>query len=220
MTSTIDLDARRDAAPDGHVALDPAILYFGTPVVLLSTLNEDRTTNVAPMSSAFWLGHRGVLGLGASGQSSANLRRQGEVVMNLPSADLVTAVDRLALTTGRRDVTPWKAGMGYRHVADKFAHAGLSALPSATVAPDRVAECPVQLEAVVEDWHPNSEGTLLFDVAVTRVWVAPELRLEGWANRIDPDAWRPLMMSFQQFYCLGDRVHPSRLATIDEEHYR
>ena len=216
MTNTLDLLPETT----GHAPLDPAILYFGTPVVLLSSLNEDGSTNIAPMSSVFWLGHRGVLGLGASGQTSANLRRHGEVVLNLPSADQVTYVDRLALTTGRADVVAWKAQAGYLPVADKFAHAGLTALPSATVAPVRVAECPVHLEAVVEDWRANADGTLLFDFAVTRVWVRPELRLAGYENRIDPDAWRPLIMSFQQFYGLGDRVHPSRLSGIDEEVYR
>jgi hypothetical protein len=39
-------------------------------------------------------------------------------------------------------------------------------------------------------------------------------------DRIDPDAWRPLIMSFQRFYGLGGEVHPSRLAGIDEEAYR
>ena len=39
-------------------------------------------------------------------------------------------------------------------------------------------------------------------------------------DRIDPDRWRPLMMSFQQFYGLGDRVHASRLGEIPESSYR
>jgi hypothetical protein len=52
------------------------------------------------------------------------------------------------------------------------------------------------------------------------VHVHPGIRLPGTGNRIDPDAWRPLIMSFQHFYGLGDRLHPSRLATIDEEWYR
>jgi flavin reductase (DIM6/NTAB) family NADH-FMN oxidoreductase RutF len=41
---------------DTHVTIEPAILYFGTPVVLISTQNEDGTANLAPMSSAWWLG--------------------------------------------------------------------------------------------------------------------------------------------------------------------
>jgi flavin reductase (DIM6/NTAB) family NADH-FMN oxidoreductase RutF len=39
-----------------HVTSEPGILYFGTPVVLISTVNEDGSYNLAPMSSAFWLG--------------------------------------------------------------------------------------------------------------------------------------------------------------------
>jgi hypothetical protein len=35
-----------------------------------------------------------------------------------------------------------------------------------------------------------------------------------------PDAWRPLIMSFQKFYGLGPQVHPSTLATIPERMYR
>jgi len=45
----------------GH---NPKILYLGTPVVLISTMNQDGSVNLAPMSSAWWLGLTGVLGLG------------------------------------------------------------------------------------------------------------------------------------------------------------
>ncbi len=41
---------------DPHVTIEPSILYPGTPVVLISTQNEDGTANRAPMSSAWWLG--------------------------------------------------------------------------------------------------------------------------------------------------------------------
>src|SRR5271168_5638606 len=48
-----------------HEVTQPAILYFGTPVVLISTVNEDGSFNLAPMSSAWWLGQHCVLGLAA-----------------------------------------------------------------------------------------------------------------------------------------------------------
>ncbi|OUD81471.1 Flavin reductase like domain protein [Clavibacter michiganensis subsp. michiganensis] len=118
-----------------HVRIDPAILYFGTPVALLSTVGVDGRVNLAPMSSLFWLGSTAVLGMGSRSQTAANLRDTGEVVINLPSADQVDAVDRLALTTGRDPVPADKAAVGYRHVADRFAHAGLTPHASETVAP-------------------------------------------------------------------------------------
>ena len=39
-----------------HQLISPAILYLGTPVVLVSTVNENGSYNLAPMSSAFLLG--------------------------------------------------------------------------------------------------------------------------------------------------------------------
>ncbi|KVN34618.1 hypothetical protein WT67_13805 [Burkholderia stagnalis] len=52
-----------------HRVSEPNILYFGTPVVPISTVN------FAPISSAFWLGWRCVLGLAASSQTTLNLIR-------------------------------------------------------------------------------------------------------------------------------------------------
>jgi flavin reductase (DIM6/NTAB) family NADH-FMN oxidoreductase RutF len=205
-----------------HDVIDPAILYFGTPVVLLSTVSAAGAVNLMPMSSAFWLGHTGVLGMGRRSQTYRNLADTGECVLNLPSAALVAQVDRLALTTGRYPVPSGKARAGYQYEPDKFRRAGLTAVPAETVRPPRVAECPVNLEARVVGTHQleRGAGPAAVEVAITRVHVHPGIRLPGTENRIDPDAWRPLIMSFQYFYGLGDQLHPAKLATIDEEWYR
>ncbi|MFG1708380.1 flavin reductase family protein [Nonomuraea sp. M3C6] len=207
---------------DTHVQIEPNILYFGTPVVLISSMNEDGTANLAPMSSAFWLGWRGMLGLGTRAKTAQNLLRTRECVLNLPSDAIAAAVDRLALTTGSDPVPERKQARGYRFVPDKFRRAGLTATASETVAPPRVAECPVSMEAVVEAAHPVGDdgGTLAFEVRVQRVWVHEEIRMAGTSDRIDPDAWRPLIMSFQKLYGLGPQVHPSTLARIPERLYR
>ena len=34
-----------------HATIEPGILYFGTPVVLVSTVNADGSFNLAPMLS-------------------------------------------------------------------------------------------------------------------------------------------------------------------------
>jgi flavin reductase (DIM6/NTAB) family NADH-FMN oxidoreductase RutF len=213
--------------PDTHATIDPAILYFGTPVVLVSTLNEDGSPNLAPMSSAWWLGRSCMLGFGARSHTPANLLRTGECVLNLPSVEQVAAVDRLARTTGSNPVPPHKVAMGYRHARDKFALAGLTPLAATDVAAPRVRECPVQLEAVLEGQHalaagdPNRRGKLVaIEVRVVRVHVAESIRMDGFDDRIDPRRWRPLIMSFQRFFGLGDEVHSSRLAEIPESMYR
>ncbi len=76
-----------------HRSIDPAILYFGTPVVLVSTLNEDGSANLAPISSAWWLGWNCMLGFGRRSHTPRNLLRTGECVLNLPSMEQVDAVD-------------------------------------------------------------------------------------------------------------------------------
>jgi len=210
-----------------HGTIEPGILYFGTPVVLVSTVNEDGSPNLAPISSAFWLGWRAVLGIGTSSQTTRNLLRRGEGVLNLPSDALAPAVDRLALTTGSDPVPRRKHERGYVHVADKFGRAGLTPVPSETVAPPRVAECPVAMEVVVEAVHPLAEdderqrgGVAVIEVRVQRVLVHDAVRRPGTDDHIDPDAWRPLIMSFQRLYGLGPQAHPSTLARIPERSYR
>lgn len=209
-----------------HVTAHPSILYFGTPVALLSTVNEDGTANLAPMSSVFWLGWRCFLGLQGNSQTTENIRRTKQFVINLPSPAQVSAVDRLARTTGSNPVPEDKIVRGYHFVKDKFAIAGLTKAPSETVLAPRVAECPVQLEAVLE--HENgydANGPLagfiaVMEARITRVHVEQSILMDGHADRIDPDKWRPLIMSFQEFYGLGPKVHGSRLGEIPEEAYR
>ena len=98
-----------------HQVTQPAILYFGTPVVLISTVNEDGSFNLAPMSSAWWLGQRCVLGLAAVSKTTQNLIRTGQCVLNLPSDAMAAQVDRIARTTGSDPVPEGKARRGYRY---------------------------------------------------------------------------------------------------------
>jgi flavin reductase (DIM6/NTAB) family NADH-FMN oxidoreductase RutF len=215
------------AARAQHSVIDPAILYFGTPVVLVSSTNADGSANLAPMSSAWWLGRSCMLGFGARSHTPANILRTGECVLNLPSVEQVAAVNRLARTTGSNPVPPHKVAMGYRHERDKFGKAGLSMLPAELVTPPRVAECPVHLEAVLEGTHPlaasdaQRRGLLVaIEVRIVRVHVHTSIRMAGHADRIDPRRWRPLIMNFCEFFGLGDVVHHSTLAEIPESAYR
>jgi flavin reductase (DIM6/NTAB) family NADH-FMN oxidoreductase RutF len=210
-----------------HNVSEPSILYFGTPVVLISTTNENGSYNLAPISSVFWLGWRCVIGISAFSKSTENIRRNGECVLNLPSVNQVDAVNRLALTTGTFPVQAGKAQKGYRHESDKFKLAGLSPITSQTVGAPRVKECPVQMEAVVENVHELAQddevqrGRLLtIELRVQRVYLEESIQVKGLPNRVDPDKWRPLIMSFQQFYGLSEQVYPSTLATIPERLYR
>ncbi len=210
-----------------HKSVTPSILYFGTPVVLVGTLNEDGTPNLAPISSVFWLGWRCMLGFTTISKTPQNMLRIGECTINLPSVNEVAAVDRLALTTGSRPVPEFKLHKGYRHEPDKFGVAGMTPTASELVAAPRVQECPIQLEAAVVATHrfaeddPLQRGFIVsIEVRILRAHVEESLLLDGKHDRIDPDKWRPLMMSFQHFYGLGPKLHASALAKIPESMYR
>jgi flavin reductase (DIM6/NTAB) family NADH-FMN oxidoreductase RutF len=148
-------------------------------------------------------------------------------VINLPSADMADIVDRLALTTGSNPVPHYKEQRGYRHVHAKFACAGLTPIASETVSPPRALEAPVQLEARIEAVHSIAAedemiaGKILtFEARILRVHLEDSILLADDPSRIDPDKWRPLIMSFQKFYGLGEQIHSSKLASIPEAAYR
>src|SRR5580693_1368618 len=102
-----------------HKICEPSILYFGTPVALLSTKNSNGSDNLAPISSIFWLGWRCVIGLGSTNKTTENLIRTKQCVINLPSVNEVGAVDKLALKTGSDPVPQSKQRRGYQFEQDK-----------------------------------------------------------------------------------------------------
>jgi flavin reductase (DIM6/NTAB) family NADH-FMN oxidoreductase RutF len=209
-----------------HVKSEPEILYFGTPVVLISTCNEDGSFNVAPISSVFWLGWRCIIGISAASKTTHNIIRNKSCTLNLPSVCEAPAVNRLALTTGSNPVPNGKKIKGYRHVKDKFEIANLTDVPSEMITAPRIQECPVQMEAELQAVHSlaaddeNQNGKIVtMEFRILRVYLDEEILIKGSVNRVNPDKWKPLIMSFQKFYGLGDQVHPSRLATIPEALY-
>ena len=191
--------------PAGHVTITPSVLYFGTPVVLLSTENEDGTVNLAPMSSAWALGQVIVLGLGADGQTARNLGQGGDLVINVPAPGQWEAVERLAPLTGRSPVPERKRGT-FRFEPAKFAAAGLHPEPSELVRPPRVAECPLQLEARATDVRPGAgEEFLIVQAAVLRVHADPRIVVPG-TQHVDPRRWSPLIYNFRHYYGLGPEL--------------
>jgi flavin reductase (DIM6/NTAB) family NADH-FMN oxidoreductase RutF len=217
MAPTQLAEAPNPTSSVSHRTIDPSILYLGTPVVLISTRNADGTTNLAPISSAWWMGKTAVIGIGTRSHTVENLRREGECVLSVPSVDLVTEVNRLALTTGSDPMPGYKDVMGFEHVRNKFARAGLTEIASEVVLPPRVAECPIQLEGTVSsitEVGDPKDHTAAIEVRIVRTHVHESILAPGHRHHIDPDKWRPLIMNFLEFYGLGSQVHPSRLADV------
>lgn len=197
-----------DEGVTGLRTIDPKILYFGTPVALISSLNEDGQTNLAPMSSFWALGGTLVLGLLDETKTADNLRRHPECVVNLPSPSMWEAVERLAPLTGKNPVPELKSKQ-FRFERNKFVAAGLTPLPSDSVRPSRARECPVQIEALVRDMHKLGGskldalgGGIAAEVEVVRVHMAEEYLMDD--DHIDTSKWSPLIYNFRHYFRLGD----------------
>lgn len=190
-----------------HLTIEPKILYFGNPVALISSLNEDGTTNVAPISSFWALGWTMMLGLLEETKTADNLGRHAECVVNLPSPDMWPQVEKLAPLTGKNPVPEIKQKQ-FRFEAHKFDAAGLSAVPSEKVQPRRVKECPVQMEARVRKMHPMGGekleqlgGGVAAEVEMLRLHVDEEFVLDG--HYVDPERWSPLIYNFRHYFRLA-----------------
>ncbi|MFF7380984.1 flavin reductase family protein [Streptomyces massasporeus] len=188
-----------------HLVIRPSILYFGTPVVLLTTENADGTCNLAPISSAWALGRHLVLGLGSESHTARNLAERPELVINVASPDLWEHVERLAPLTGADPVPEAKRPV-YRHERDKFAAAGLTPAPADLVRPPRVAECALQLEARARALTPGGAGLFVtVECEVLRVHAAERIVVPG-TQHIDPASWSPLIYNFRHYHALAPGI--------------
>lgn len=186
-----------------HKTIQPSILYYGTPVVLLTTLNEDETTNISPISSSWALGDTIVLGLGVGGKGLENLQRHGECVLNIPDPSMWRGVEALAPLTGADPVPAYKQQLGFRYEKDKFQTANFSATSSVAVKPARIKECPIQIESRVQTIRiPDySQIFAIVEVQAVQVHVHEELIVNE--KHIDPAKWSPLIYNFRHYFGLG-----------------
>jgi len=195
---------------DGTRSVDPSILYIGTPVALVTTLNENGQANIGPISSVWALGWTLVLGLIAHAKTAKNLQREKECVVNFVSEDLVDQVEKLAPLTGNNPVPPEDHDK-FRFEANKFHAAGLTEIASEEVQPPRITECPLQFEAKLRATHPIGlhdkrvrSGAFAIEVEVVRVHALESIIIRG--RHIDPARWRPLIYNFRHYFGLGSEL--------------
>lgn len=196
-----------------HKKINPPVLYVGTPVALITTCNEDGTSNISPISSVWSLGDRFVLGMSSSSQCRENILREKECVINFPSALLWESVEAIARATGRNPVPEHKAKIGYEYVKDKFSKSGLTPFPSETIKPERINECPIQVESKVMDVHSpggkwpeeRPESFSIVEVLVTAFHAHENIVLPD-SNHIDTNKWKPLLYVFRDYFGGGENL--------------
>jgi flavin reductase (DIM6/NTAB) family NADH-FMN oxidoreductase RutF len=60
---------------------------------------------------------------------------------------------------------------------------------------------------------------LIIELRIVRIHIEESILIEGNHNWVDPNKWKPLMMSFQKFYGFGKEINYSRLSNIPEAFY-
>jgi flavin reductase (DIM6/NTAB) family NADH-FMN oxidoreductase RutF len=204
----MDPKARSDIP---FVTIEPKILYFGTPVALISTRNEDGSANLAPISSFWTLGWTVVLGLLAETKTLQNFEQRSDCVVNLPSPGMWRQVEQLAPLTGQNPV-PEKKQAQFRFEPDKFRAAAFTAIPGEQVEAERVNECPVQMEGRARRIHTlegdsrlqGIGGGAAVEVEVLRVHVREDFVIKD--NYIAADKWQPLIYNFRHYFGLGEEL--------------
>ncbi|MGG0120466.1 flavin reductase family protein [Bacillus paranthracis] len=186
--------------------IKPKILYYGTPVILLNSLNEDGTVNISPMSSSWALGDCIILGIGLGGKTIENLERHPECVINVPSPSLWENVEQLAPYTGKNPVPDYKKKNGFTYEKEKYDISSLTPTESKSVKPTRIMECPIQIEARVKhiripDYSPDFA---IVETQTIHVHAHKEIILEE--NHIDPNKWSPLIYNFRHYFGLGNQL--------------
>lgn len=194
----LELHAKED------VIINPKILYFGTPVVLISSMDTEGNVNLSPMSSAWALGKSVILGLSTLGKTFENLRTTGELTLNFPDKHIWKNVELLAPLTGKDPVPESKKGL-YRYERNKFEAANLTELRAQMVKPPMVKECPIRMEAIVKNIYPVADTSIQaasVEVLVIRVHAISDIVLDQ--NHIDPEKWKPLIYSFRHYFSLDE----------------
>jgi hypothetical protein len=179
---------------------EPKFLYFGTPVALLSSLNEDGSTDLAPISSVWALGWTLILGLLTANKTADNLARQRECVVNLPSPEMWQNVEKTDPANRKKScaktqirAVPFQAAQ----VCGGRAHSSCERRGRAGAGQGMP---PVHMEARVTALHQlNGEklsefgGGMAAEVDVARVHAADDFILQG--KYTNPANWSPLKLS-------------------------
>ena len=116
--------------------------------------------------------------------------KSGEFVLNLPSADLVRAVDYCGVRSGRKQ--------------NKFQEMGLTPEPAQLVSAPMVAQCPISIECRVLERQPQGSHDL-FLAEIVRVHVGEQF-VNPKTGALDIAACNLLAYAHGGYFTLGKQV--------------
>ena len=172
-------------------SFSPGALTAPLPPALV-TVGDEEDANVLTVA---WTGilatvpPKTYISVRPSRHSHALLKRTGEFVLHLPSADMAKAVDYAGIFTGAK--------------VNKFEKCGFEKVKSETVSVPTIANCPVALECRVTDILPMGSHDV-FMADILRVSCHETLLDEK--GKIHMERAGLLAYAHGEYYTLGKRV--------------
>lgn len=190
----MDFDFNRLPAQDRYRLL--VSFVAPRPIALVTTVDENGIRNAAPMSFFNVFSQDPpivILGMQARPNGSLkdtvrNIRRSGEFVVHM--VDMAIA-EQMIVT-----------GINFPGEVDEIEAAGLTALPSAQVAPPRIAESPCAMECVVEQTIDYERRCIVLG-KVVHMHVRDEC-LDAAGRYVQPDKYRPIARLHADNYIVAD----------------
>ncbi len=185
------IDQKKDSALPARKGFAAGTLTAPLPPALV-TVGEGEEANVLTVA---WTGilastpPKTYISVRPSRHSYEILKRQGEFVIHLPSADMAKQVDYAGIFTGAK--------------VNKFEKCGFETVASETVAPPTIAACPLALECRVCEVIPMGSHDV-FMADITRI-TCHESLLDA-AGKIHMEKANLLAYAHGEYFSLGKRV--------------
>jgi flavin reductase (DIM6/NTAB) family NADH-FMN oxidoreductase RutF len=120
--------------------LKPSNALYPAPVVLVTSVDENDKPNIITLA---WAGNicssppQVGIAIGPPRFSNSLIRKVGEFVVNIPSADILKETDYCGVVSGKN--------------VDKFKETKLTPVKAAHVKPPIIKQCPVSIECMVKN---------------------------------------------------------------------
>ncbi|MBI4743279.1 MAG: flavin reductase family protein [Actinobacteria bacterium] len=171
---------------------DPTTALFPCPVVLVTSVDANLKPNIITLA---WVGticsEPPMIGISIrpSRYSHKLISESKEFVVNIPSEDLVFAVDYCGVVSGK-DI-------------DKFKQAKLTSVSALQVKPPLIEECPVNIECKVK--NIISLGTHdLFIGEVVKVHIDEDVLDEK--GKVDIAKAKPFAYTVHEYWSLKEKI--------------
>ncbi len=163
---------------------------YPSPAGLVTSVDAEGRPNIITLGEIFNLSisQPAIVGIAIAPARYSHelISKQGEYVVNLPTAELLPKVLACGSMSGRDK--------------DKFAEVGLTPLPATHVKPPLIAECPVNIECRVLKVETIGDHDL-FQGEVLAHHVSPEVLTEE--GKFDPSKLSTVVLAGGHFFDLG-----------------